>query len=95
MDNLIAEKKAKPMIIVMDNLNAVKPGDSATIFAGRGLVPDPSDHPAPPPAARGEERPGARTRTRRARRRRCRGWRGWSPAQRPRGRQAPAADEEC
>jgi enterochelin esterase family protein len=53
MDNLIAEKKAKPMIIVMDNLNAVKPGESATTFAARGLVPDPSDHPAPPPAARG------------------------------------------
>ena len=53
MDNLIADKKAKPMIIVMDNLNAVKPGASATVFAGRGLVPDPSDHPAPPPAARG------------------------------------------
>jgi enterochelin esterase-like enzyme len=53
MDNLIAEKKANPMIIVMDNLNAVKPGDSAAIFGGRGLVPDPSDHPAPPPAARG------------------------------------------
>ena len=53
MDNLIAEKKAKPMIIVMDNLNAVKPGDSATLFAGRGMVPDPSDHPAPPPPARG------------------------------------------
>jgi enterochelin esterase-like enzyme len=53
MDNLIAEKKARPMIIVMDNLNAVKPGESAARFAGRGLVPDPSDHPAPPPAARG------------------------------------------
>jgi enterochelin esterase-like enzyme len=53
MDNLVAEKKAKPMIIVMDNLNAVKPGESATAFAARGLVPDPSDHPAPPPAARG------------------------------------------
>jgi enterochelin esterase family protein len=53
MDNLVAEKKAKPMIIVMDNLNAVKPGESATTFAARGLVPDPSDHPAPPPAARG------------------------------------------
>jgi enterochelin esterase-like enzyme len=50
LDNLIAEKKAKPMIIVMDNLNAVKPGDSATTFAARGLVPPPSDHPAPPPA---------------------------------------------
>src|SRR5918911_2130420 len=53
MQNMIAEKTAKPMIIVMDNLNAVKPGDSAMIFAGRGLVPDPSDHAAPLPAARG------------------------------------------
>jgi enterochelin esterase family protein len=53
MDNLIADKKAKPMIIVMDNLNAVRPGDSATTYASRGLVPDPSDRPAPAPAARG------------------------------------------
>ena len=53
LDNLIADKKAKPMIIVMDNLNAVKPGQSAATFAARGIVPDPSDHPAPPPAARG------------------------------------------
>ena len=52
MDNLIAENKAKPMIIVMDNLNAVKPGESATRFAGRNLVPDPSDRPAPPPPPR-------------------------------------------
>jgi enterochelin esterase-like enzyme len=58
MDTLIAEKKAKPMIIVMDNLNAVKPGESATRFAARSLVPDPSDRPAPPPAARGGA-PGA------------------------------------
>jgi enterochelin esterase family protein len=41
MDNLIAEKKAKPMIIVMDNLNAVKPGESAALFAARGMVPPP------------------------------------------------------
>ena len=41
MDNLIAAGKAKPMIVVMDNLNAVKPGESAAIFAARGLVPDP------------------------------------------------------
>jgi enterochelin esterase family protein len=53
MDNLIADKKAKPMIIVMDNLNAVRPGESATTFASRGLVPDPSDRQAPAPAARG------------------------------------------
>jgi enterochelin esterase-like enzyme len=64
MDNLIAEKKAKPMIIVMDNLNATKPGESGRTFASRGLVPDPSDHPAPPPApmggmGRGAGAPGA------------------------------------
>jgi enterochelin esterase-like enzyme len=46
MDALINDKKAVPMIIVMDNLNAVKPGASATTFAARGLVPDPSDRPA-------------------------------------------------
>jgi enterochelin esterase-like enzyme len=59
MDNLIAEKKAKPMIIVMDNINAVKPGESATTFASRGMVPDPSDRPAPAPAARGGAAAGA------------------------------------
>ncbi len=53
MDNLIAEKKAKPMLVVMDNLNAVKPGASASLFAARGLVPDPSNTPPAPPAARG------------------------------------------
>ena len=42
MDNLIAAGKAKPMIIVMDNLNTVKPGESAAIFAARGLLPQPS-----------------------------------------------------
>ena len=47
MDNLIAAKKAKPMIIVMDNLNAVKPGESAALFAARGLVPAPGAAPAP------------------------------------------------
>jgi enterochelin esterase family protein len=41
MDNLIAANKAKPMIIVMDNLNAAKPGEDASIFAARGLVPQP------------------------------------------------------
>ena len=46
MDNLIAAGKAKPMIIVMDNLNAVKPGESASLFAARGLVPAPGAAPA-------------------------------------------------
>ena len=48
MDNLIAEQKAKPMIIVMDNLNAVKPGESAALFAARGIVPAPGTAPASP-----------------------------------------------
>jgi enterochelin esterase-like enzyme len=52
LDNLIAAKKATPMIVVMDNLNAVKPGESAALFAARGLVPPPSDTP-PAPTSRG------------------------------------------
>jgi enterochelin esterase-like enzyme len=48
MDNLIAAKKAKPMLIVMDNLNAVRPGEDASIFAARGLLPQ--TKPAAPPA---------------------------------------------
>jgi enterochelin esterase family protein len=51
MDNLIAAKKAKPMIIVMDNLNTVRPGDDGSIFAARGLVPQAK--PAGPPAEGG------------------------------------------
>jgi enterochelin esterase family protein len=46
LDNLIAAGKAKPMIIVMDNLNAVKPGEDGTIFAGRGLVQAPANSSA-------------------------------------------------
>ncbi len=56
MDNLIAARKAKPMIIVMDNLNAVKPGESAALFAARGLVPSPGAAPA---ARGGAGMPGA------------------------------------
>lgn len=51
MDNLIAAKKAKPMIIVMDNLNTVRPGEDGSIFAARGLVPQAK--PAVPPAEGG------------------------------------------
>jgi enterochelin esterase-like enzyme len=50
MDNLIAAGKAKPMIVVMDNLNAVKPGENAALYAARGLVPAPG---ATSPAGRG------------------------------------------
>ncbi len=43
LDNLIAEKKATPMVIVMDNLNTARPGEDARIFSARWLWP------APPP----------------------------------------------
>ncbi|HUA57160.1 MAG TPA: alpha/beta hydrolase-fold protein [Verrucomicrobiae bacterium] len=59
MDNLIAAGKAKPMIIVMDNLNAVKPGESAALFAARGLVPAPGAAPAAAPQP-GRGAPGGR-----------------------------------
>jgi enterochelin esterase-like enzyme len=47
MDNLIAQKKARPMIIVMDNLNAVKPGESAALYFARGSLTQ-AVPPAPP-----------------------------------------------
>ena len=50
LDNLIAAKKAKPMLIVMDNLNAVKPGGDASLYFGRGVG---GPAPARPEAARG------------------------------------------
>jgi enterochelin esterase family protein len=42
MDNLIAEKKAKPMLIVMDNLNAVKPGEDASLYFARSIIARPT-----------------------------------------------------
>jgi len=54
MDNLIAEKRAKPMVIVMDNLNAVKPGEDASLYAARSIIARPSmPAVAPAGAARG------------------------------------------
>lgn len=50
LDNLIAANKAKPMIIVMDNLNAVKPGQEGSIFTSLGRLPP---RPAAPPAGAG------------------------------------------
>jgi enterochelin esterase-like enzyme len=56
LDNLIAAKKAKPMIVVMDNLNTAKPGEDASIFNARWLRPQPpappAGGPAPTPAPR-------------------------------------------
>jgi enterochelin esterase family protein len=58
MDNLIAANKAKPMIIVMDNLNAVKPGEDDGLYTARSIIArrSPADVPPPlgtrPPAGR-------------------------------------------
>ncbi len=41
LDNLIAAKQASPMIVVMDNLNAVKPGEQGWVFFARRLWPAP------------------------------------------------------
>ncbi len=52
VDNLIAAKKAKPMIIVMDNLNAVKPGADASLYAARTIIAKPTMADVlPPPGA--------------------------------------------
>ncbi len=56
MDNLIAAGKARPAIIVMENLNAVKPGESAALYFARGVltqaVPEPPPAAGAPPAPR-------------------------------------------
>jgi enterochelin esterase family protein len=46
------------MIVVMDNLNAVKPGEDGSIFAGRGLVPAARPEPPPPGPGRAPGGPG-------------------------------------
>ena len=51
MDNLIAAKQAKPMIIVMDNLNAVRPGESAALYAARGVITQAVPPPPQPSGA--------------------------------------------
>jgi enterochelin esterase family protein len=49
LDNLIAEKKSKPMIIVMDNLNAVRPGEDAGLYHARSIIARKSPADVPPP----------------------------------------------
>ena len=51
MDNLIAAGKAKPMIIVMDNLNAVKPGEDGSLYNAPGVLTQAVPPPPPPPGA--------------------------------------------
>jgi enterochelin esterase-like enzyme len=50
-DNLIAAGKARPMIIVMENLNAVKPGESAALYFARGVLTQAVPEPPPPAGA--------------------------------------------
>jgi enterochelin esterase family protein len=38
MDNLLAQGKVKPMLIVMDNLNAAKPGEDGSLYNARGPI---------------------------------------------------------
>jgi enterochelin esterase-like enzyme len=69
MDNLLAAGKAKPMLIVMDNLNAVKPGEDGTLYNARSVitqaVPQPqaplSGAPGMPGAGPGAQRPAGTT----------------------------------
>jgi hypothetical protein len=65
LDNLIAADKAKPMIIVMDNLNAVKPGEDPGLYTARSIIARRSmaDIPPAPGAGRaaGGSRPGFRS----------------------------------
>jgi enterochelin esterase family protein len=64
LDNLIAENKAKPMIVVMENLNAAKPGEDPSLYHARSIIARKSlaDVPppigAPPPPAGAGARPG-------------------------------------
>jgi len=48
MDNLLAAGKVKPMIIVMDNLNAVKPGEDDSLYYARSVITQAVPHPIPP-----------------------------------------------
>ena len=50
-DNLLAANKAKPMLIVMDNLNTVRPGESAALYAARGTLTQAVVEPPPPAGA--------------------------------------------
>lgn len=58
MDNLLAAGKVKPMIIVMDNLNAVKPGEDGSLYYARSVVTQAVPHPIPPMGPPPPPKPG-------------------------------------
>ncbi|MBS1828082.1 MAG: esterase [Acidobacteria bacterium] len=49
MDNLIAAGKAKPMLVVMDNLNAARPHEDASLYNARSIIARRSLADVPPP----------------------------------------------
>jgi len=49
LDNLIASGKAKPMLVVMDNLNAAKPDEDASLYNARSIIARRSLADVPPP----------------------------------------------
>jgi enterochelin esterase-like enzyme len=59
LDNLIAEKRARPMLVVMDNLNAAKPGEDASLFNARGFGGPAPAKPEPGRGAAGAPARGA------------------------------------
>jgi enterochelin esterase family protein len=61
VDNLIAGKNAKAMLVVMDNLNAVRPGEDVGLYAARGIMARRSmADVAPAPGGRGSATVGGR-----------------------------------
>src|ERR1700761_5357172 len=57
MDNLLAAGKTKPMLIVMDNLNAVKPGEDGTVYNARSVITQAVPQPQPPAGSTPPPRP--------------------------------------
>lgn len=49
LDNLIAAGKAKPMLVVMDNLNAARPGEDPGLYHARSIIARRSLADVPPP----------------------------------------------
>lgn len=49
LDNLIASGKAKPMLVVMDNLNAAKPTEDASLYNARSIIARRTQADVPPP----------------------------------------------
>ncbi len=57
MDNLLAAGKTKPMLIVMDNLNAVKPGEDGSVYNARGVITQAVPQPQAPMGGTPARRP--------------------------------------